>query len=147
LNVPAELDGIITGIYGLDNRKVMRRRGRNRGVHVTERIAAVPGAPTGFFLGDLARLYDFSDGDGKGQSIGLLEFGRGLLPDVLTAFCQQAGIDVPNIVPVSVDNAPDGAGDGLAYCVSAAGGGYHAGTGCDAVTGWARPWAKNCSPP
>jgi hypothetical protein len=34
----------------------------------------------GFFPADLAKLYEFPEGDGAGQSIGILEFGGGFLP-------------------------------------------------------------------
>ena len=77
----------------------------------------------------------------------LQRWPEGTLDQVNEALQEAALMGLTICVAAGDDGSDDGAGDGLAYCVSAAGGGYHAGTGCDAVTGWARPWAKNCSPP
>lgn len=115
IQVPAGLDGIIVGVYGLDNRRVIRRR-RRKGQASPQGTAHALATTTrrGFLPSDLAKLYDFPDGDGDGQTIGILEFGGGVLPDDLELFCRKAGVGVPNVLPLSVDHAPTDTDDGAA---------------------------------
>ena len=105
LHVPAALDKDIVGVFGLDNRRVVRRRpdgGRKR--HVVDRTAATTKKRPWFFPAELATAYDFPEGDGSGQTIGLLEFGGGYFPDDLAAFGKAAGLaSLPTVVPISVD--------------------------------------------
>src|SRR5689334_1662868 len=94
---------MVAGVYGLDNRKVIRRRKRQPTARfqLTENTAS----HRGFFPADLAKLYHFPAGDGAGQSIGILEFGGGVLPDDLELFCKRVGVSVPQVVPIGVDHA------------------------------------------
>jgi len=113
LHVPAVLEKDIVGVFGLDNRRVVRRRpdgGRKR--HVVDRTAATTKKRPWFFPAELAKAYDFPDGDGSGQTIGLLEFGGGYFPDDLAAFGQAAGLaSLPTVVPISVDKMPTDTND------------------------------------
>jgi kumamolisin len=112
IHVPAELDGIEVGVYGLDNRKVIRRRKRRMPARLE--LTANTASHRGFFPADLAKLYRFPAGDGEGQSIGILEFGGGVLPDDLELFCKRVGVAVPKVVPVSVDHAATNVDDDAA---------------------------------
>ncbi|MFJ2582821.1 protease pro-enzyme activation domain-containing protein [Kitasatospora aureofaciens] len=68
LKIPAELKEIVTGVFGLDQRRMARR-------------AAFAG--TGSFgsltPADLEKRYNFPNGDGRGQQVGIAEFGGGYL--------------------------------------------------------------------
>ena len=120
LQLPAELTGIVVGVFGLDNRPVVKPRSSsamatsNRVHQQLSRLSAQ--APSQrrswFFPGELADLYKFPPGDGSGQSIGLIEFGGGYFPDDLSAFCGYAKVSEPTVVPVSVDNQPTDSHDG-----------------------------------
>jgi kumamolisin len=112
IHVPAELDGIVVGVYGLDNRKVIRRRKRRMPARLE--LTANTASHRGFFPADLAKLYRFPAGDGAGQSIGILEFGGGVLPHDLELFCKRVGVAVPKVVPVSVDHAATNVDDDAA---------------------------------
>jgi kumamolisin len=111
IHLPAELAGIVVGVYGLDNRRVIhrRRRLRTNAAHVVGTAA-----PRGFFPAKLAEVYAFPDGDGAGQTIGILEFGGGVLPDDLDLYCQTVGVKVPTVIPVSVDHSPTNVDDAAA---------------------------------
>jgi kumamolisin len=113
LHVPATLEKDIVGVFGLDNRRVVRRRpdgGRKH--HVVDRSAATTKKRPWFFPAELAAAYDFPDGDGSGQTIGLLEFGGGYFPDDLAAFGKAAGLaSLPTVVPISVDKQPTDTND------------------------------------
>jgi kumamolisin len=108
LQVPATVADLVEGVFGLDNRRAVRRKPANGrkllglGAHTT----AASKRPW-FFPSELAAAYDFPAGDGTGQTIGLIEFGGGYFPDDLAAFAKQAGLAAtPNVVPISVDHTP-----------------------------------------
>lgn len=113
LHVPAALRDDVVGVFGLDDRRVVRRRpdsGRKR--HVIDNAAVSPRKRPWFFPAELAAAYDFPDGDGSGQTIGLLEFGGGYFADDLAAFGKAAGLaSLPTVVPISVDKMPTNTDD------------------------------------
>jgi kumamolisin len=112
LRVPAELQEIIVGVFGLDNRKMVKRRPIHRrkvSLNLAERAA---GSRSWFFPAELATIYSFPAGNGQGQTVGLLEFGGGYFPDDLATFCKDANVNVPTVRTVSVNNTPTNAKDG-----------------------------------
>ena len=113
LHVPAALQNDIVGVFGLDNRRAVRRRpdsGHKR--HAIDQTASAAKKRPWFFPAELATAYDFPDGDGSGQTIGLLEFGGGYFPDDLAAFGKAAGLaSLPTVVPISVDKMPTNTND------------------------------------
>ena len=101
--VPEELKDVVVGVFGLDGRRVARRRRRPpqrppNGAHAMSSIQ-----PAWYLPAELATRYNFPPGDGSGQTVGLLEFGGGYFPADLTHFCSLANVPVPQVVPVSVD--------------------------------------------
>jgi kumamolisin len=105
--LPPQLAGIVVGVFGLDNRRVARRRRPP-----TRDAAAGPGVdpvPASHF----AARYNYPPGDGGGQTVGLLEFGGGYFPADLAQFCTAADIVTPpTVVPISVDGTATNAEDG-----------------------------------
>ena len=95
LQIPAELAGIVTGVFGLDQRRVARR---STGA-VSPTLA--PLTPV-----DLETRYSFPPGDGAGQQIAIAEFGGGYFPDDLRAFCVKHGRPVPDVQVVPVNLTP-----------------------------------------
>ena len=110
VRVPKDLGGIIVAVFGLDNRRVVKRRGGL--ARLASMMSAHAKHRAWFFPAELATVYDFPPGEGAGQAIGLIEFGGGYFPDDLNAFCNAAGVSVPEVIPVSVDNAPTDQHDG-----------------------------------
>jgi kumamolisin len=111
LHIPSELDGVVVGVFGLDNRAVVKPRRVKARPRATN-LAKAASHPW-FFPAELAKIYEFPSGDGSGQTVGILEFGGGYFPDDLSAFCQAAGVSpVPNVNVVSVDHASTKAKDG-----------------------------------
>jgi len=113
IHIPAELEGIIVGVFGLDTRRMVKRRPlrkRPRSLELARRRAA---ARSWFFPAELATIYHFPNGDGSGQTVGILEFGGGYFEDDLATFCQNANIQqVPTVKTVSVNNTPTDQRDG-----------------------------------
>lgn len=110
--VPAALNGIVTGVFGLDDRRVARRRRRHHEVHAG--AAKNPSSvPSSWYLPQmLGARYNFPPGDGSGEAAGVLEFGGGYFPADLHRFCGLAGVSQPTVVPISVDGTSTSAKDG-----------------------------------
>jgi kumamolisin len=88
IRIPQQLDGVITGVFGLDERRVARRKSGRGDVR-----GATPLTPT-----DIEERYAFPPGDGAGQVIGIAEFGGGYFPNDVAAFCNKYERAVPNVV-------------------------------------------------
>jgi kumamolisin len=97
LQIPADLDGVVTGVFGLDQRRVAKRSP----AAAPAARALAPVTPS-----DLENIYNFPPGDGSGQTIGIAEFGGGYFPSDLTAFCNKFGLTVPNVqvVPINLQS-------------------------------------------
>jgi kumamolisin len=111
LYIPADLDGVVVGVYGLDDRPVVKRRlttGRAQAPTLARRSTR-----PWFFPAELAQIYEFPPGDGAGQTIAILELGGGYFSADLASFCQAAQISpVPSVTVVSVDHTPTNQRDG-----------------------------------
>jgi hypothetical protein len=103
IHVPAALQNIVEGVFGLDNRR-MARRATNGGT-------ITPLNPV-----QVAKLYGFpTSANGSGQTIGLLEFGGGYrTTDASDYFTTNKGIgpgfNAPALTAIGVDgvtNSPD----------------------------------------
>jgi kumamolisin len=71
--IPRRLDGIVTGVFGLDTRPMIKRRPR---LALQTGGGTVPPANqrSWFFPTELADTYQFPVSDGAGQVVGILEF-------------------------------------------------------------------------
>jgi kumamolisin len=109
LHIPEELDSIVVGVFGLDNRPQARPHFRRHGSgHVTPHA----GAQISYTPLQVAQLYDFPQGlNGSGQCIGIIELGGGYVDQDLTTYFQQLGIPKPQVVSVSVDGGKNSPGD------------------------------------
>jgi kumamolisin len=111
LYVPAEIAPIVEGVFGLDDRPQATphfRRPLARGGAVATAVGP-RAAGAAFTPPQLAAIYDFPSGTGRGQTIGIIELGGGYRPEDLSAYFAQLNIQSPQVVAVSVDggqNAP-----------------------------------------
>ncbi|MGH2887595.1 MAG: protease pro-enzyme activation domain-containing protein, partial [Solirubrobacteraceae bacterium] len=103
VEIPRALRGIVTGVFGLDQRRVAHRR--LRAAAAAPRVAG-KAAPAPLGPAELERLYRFPAGDGEGQTIAIAEFGGGYFPDDVRRFCRRHGRDVPVITTVPVGLRP-----------------------------------------
>ncbi|HEX7736719.1 MAG TPA: S53 family peptidase [Ktedonobacteraceae bacterium] len=103
LHVPGEIETIIDGVFGLDNRQQAQPHFR---------LARDPRRPNGYTPPQLAQLYDFPPGlDGSGECVALIELGGGYNDADLTAYFQQLGVAKPQVISVSVDGGTNSPGD------------------------------------
>ncbi len=114
IQIPADLDGIVVGIFGLDNRPQARPHFR---IRTARSAAAGPKAEqTQFTAPQVAQLYDFpTEVTGSGQCIGIIELGGGYKTADLMTYFSGLGLTAPSVSSVSVDqgkNSPTGSADG-----------------------------------
>ncbi|GAA1586249.1 S53 family peptidase [Kribbella karoonensis] len=103
VSVPAELDGIVVAVLGLDNRPQARAQFR---------LHAAPAAAKAFTPDQLGSLYNFpAQTDGTGHTIAIIELGGGFKPADLSTYFAGLKIPAPQVTAVEVDggkNAPTG---------------------------------------
>jgi kumamolisin len=119
LRIPAELDGIVLAVLGLDDRPQARPQFRIAPVTspaVSPEVAGAAssaGAPspaaaanTSYTPPQVAGFYQFPAGtDGTGQTLAILEFGGGFGSSDLDSYFSGLGIPTPTVTAASVDGA------------------------------------------
>jgi kumamolisin len=129
LRIPAELDGIVLAVLGLDDRPQARPQfriaspaGSAASPAASPEVAGVaspagapgsPGAPapaapanTSYTPPQVAGFYQFPAGtDGTGQTLAILEFGGGFGSSDLDSYFSGLGITTPSVTAASVDGA------------------------------------------
>ncbi len=97
LQIPAELDGILLAVLGLDTRPQA----------VPQFIFAAPAAvQISYTPPQVAGIYQFPSGtDGAGQMIGIIELGGGFAQSDLNTYFSGLGLATPSVTAVGVDGA------------------------------------------
>lgn len=97
LQIPAELDGLIVAVLGLDNRPQAVPH---------YRLADPAAAPVSYTPVQVADIYQFPAGtDGAGHTVAIIELGGGFSQADLTSYFDSLGIPVPSVTAVGVDGA------------------------------------------
>jgi kumamolisin len=94
--LPADLDGIVEAVLGLDSRPQASPHFRIR----PAARAAVSYTPL-----QVASAYGFPNGTGQGQSVAIIELGGGFKLADLDTYFKGLGVSTPSVVAVSVDHA------------------------------------------
>lgn len=114
LHIPSELDQIVVGVFGLDDRPQAKPRFRR--YHPTAHMFRMDDVTTSYTPPQVAKLYDFPTGvDGSGQCIALIELGGGFKQQDLQVYFQHLNVPLPKITSMSIDlghNHPTGNPDG-----------------------------------
>jgi kumamolisin len=104
VRLPAELDGLVVGVFGLDDRPQARTQFRVR--------TSPQSTDRSYTPLEVARAYNFPSGfDGTGTTLAFLELGGGYSEPQLEAYFRALGVAPSPVVAVSVDgatNAPSG---------------------------------------
>jgi kumamolisin len=99
--IPADLAGIVQGVFGFDNRPQARPHFRKHKPKPPKQPTTQPASYTPL---QVAQLYNFPTGvNGAGECIGILEFGGGYTTSDLNTYFQQLGISTPSVTAMSVD--------------------------------------------
>lgn len=113
ITIPANLEFVVEGVFGLDNRPQAKThfRLRKKKPDVHAEAAAVSYSPL-----QVAQAYRFPAGTtGAGQCIAVIELGGGYKTTDLDSFFRGLGITTPKVTAVSVDggaNSPTGDSSG-----------------------------------
>jgi kumamolisin len=103
LTIPANLEPIIEGVFGLDNRPQLKPhfRLRKKSAKRPAQAAAISYSPV-----QVSEAYSFpSNANGAGQCIAVIELGGGYNSSDLDSFFSNLGIAPPKVTAVSVDGA------------------------------------------
>jgi kumamolisin len=104
LHVPAELDGVVLAVLGLDDRP--QAAPQSRRASGAQAAAAGALAPTSYTPVQVAQAYGFpADTDGTGHTIAVIELGGGFGAADLDAYFSGLGITTPSVTAVGVDGA------------------------------------------
>ena len=116
ISIPADLKGIVVGVFGLDNRPQAEPHFRIRGQSRDQLPRRRPSPTRQFTPIQIAQLYDFpANLDGTGECIGIIELGGGFKTADLKTYFSSLGLPTPTVSSVSVDggtNTPTGSADG-----------------------------------
>ena len=101
IELPEDLSGVVTGVFGLDTRP------KHRAFRRQKRAALQgPNSQNGVAATEYAKRYNFPAGvDGAGQTIAIIELGGGYRNSDLRVFFQEIGVPLPKISSISVDHA------------------------------------------
>jgi kumamolisin len=100
IHIPEDLEGIIVGVFGLDNRTVTKRNRSNDDDPPNTTPLTVP---------QVTSLYDFPDQSASGQTIAIFS-ESGYKAEDITTYFTDLGLDVPTVQDVDIDgatNTPD----------------------------------------
>ena len=101
ISVPANLAGIVEGVFGLDDRPQAEPHFQR---FQPEGVIASHAAGASFTPPQLASLYKFPSGlDGSGQCIGIVELDGGFKPADIKAYFTGLGLPVPTVKAIRVD--------------------------------------------
>lgn len=102
LRIPAELDGIVLAVLGLDDRPQARPY-----IRLAAPVAGpAPSAATSYTPVQVADMYQFPAGtDGTGQTAAIIELGGGFAGSDLGTYFSGLGIPVPSVTAAGVDGA------------------------------------------
>jgi kumamolisin len=119
VQLPAELAGVVEGVLGLDNRKMVRTRPHRSGRVGAEGEAGGSEPPANAYTPpQLAKLFDFPAGDGTGQCVAVLAFNGastkgGYEPSALEGyFTKTLGQAAPTVTDVVVQGPGNQPGSG-----------------------------------
>ena len=103
LMVPSDMESVIEGVFGLDNRPQAKAHFRLRNAKPGARAAA---GAVSYSPIQVAEAYDFPSGfTGSGQCIGIIELGGGYNAADLNTFFGGLGVAMPQVTAVAVDGA------------------------------------------
>ena len=103
IHIPEEYASMIQGVFGLDDRPMVKPHFRYRGTSgpFGERASHTTFSPT-----EVAKLYGFpQDVDGTGQTIGLIEFGGGYRMADIDQYFQTLGVKAPTVSTAALNLA------------------------------------------
>ena len=114
VHIPKELDGIVEGVLGLDDRPQVHAHFQI--LQEEKQMARASSTGTSYTPPQIAQLYNFPvNANNNDQCIGIIELGGGYDPAELQTYFTSLGVSEPVMKDVSVNgatNQPTGSADG-----------------------------------
>jgi kumamolisin len=104
VSIPAELEGAVTGVFGFNNHRHLRRHQATKVTVLTPADQATAPTRAWFEPQEMAGFYNFPAATGSGECIALLEFGGGIEDDGLTTYFNKLNIPKPKVLTIPVDD-------------------------------------------
>jgi kumamolisin len=104
VSVPADLASAITGVFGFNNHRILRRKKRLVDTRPVTLADANP-ARQWFLPQEVGAIYNFPKADASKQCVGLLEFGGGVEPKDIAAYFTKIKLPAPTVTVVTLDGA------------------------------------------
>jgi kumamolisin len=102
VHIPANLEGIIEGVFGLTNKP--HATPKSQKLHKNGTFVSHAAATGSFTPNQLAKIYGFPTGvDGTGQCIGIIELGGGFRNIDIQNYFKSLNLPVPTVKAQSVD--------------------------------------------
>jgi len=99
VQVPAELAGAVTGVFGFNNHRILRRK-----LHASDKAPDMAATARAWFQPtELAPIYGFPPAGATKQCIGLLEFGGGVEQQDVTSYFNTIKQPAPNVKIIALD--------------------------------------------
>jgi kumamolisin len=121
VHIPQEMADCVEAVLGLDNRPIATPKFR-----INPNASATGGT---FTPPQVAQVYDFpTEGNGAGQTIGIIELGGGYNPTDITNYFKSLGVAAPTVTDVLLDGGtndpttPDSADGEVLLDIEVAGG-------------------------
>lgn len=106
IQIPAELQGIVIGVFGLDNREQARPMFTLVKDRVGNLLSPSDNTQVTYTPMQVAAAYNYpQDVTGSGQCIALIELGGGYRPEDMDTYFKTVNLATPSIIPISVDGA------------------------------------------
>jgi len=104
IKIPQELEGIVEGVFGLDDRPTARPMFQ---IATTDgQLKSRAAGSTSYAPNEVAKIYGFpANVNGKGQCIAIIELGGGYRASDLKTYFSRLNIPNPSVSAVSVDGA------------------------------------------
>jgi kumamolisin len=100
VTLPPEVSDAITGVFGLNNHRILQR-GFRAAHHLVPQMAT-PNR-SWFIPTELAPVYNFPSANAQQQCIGLLEFGGGVETSDVATYFTKIGSPAPSVQVIAVD--------------------------------------------
>jgi kumamolisin len=102
VSVPADLGDAVTGVFGFNNHRILRRKKRLVDARAAETTA---GSRPWFLPQELGALYNFPKADASKQCVALLEFGGGVDEKDVATYFAKIELPPPSVKIVTLDGA------------------------------------------
>jgi kumamolisin len=104
VSIPAEVGDAITGVFGFNNHRILRRK--KRLIDARPASAAASSASRPWFLPqEVGAIYDFPTADASKLCVGLLEFGGGVDEQDVATYFAKIKLPPPTVKIITLDGA------------------------------------------